>query len=237
MAAGSSCKFSPTAQGERFASCPLSPHLRIRCPATSPQRADRTVAAGYRPQVAALQRFCWCGARFGAYESSPRTEICSTRLHMAIVNGVDEPIRRRRGLIRRQCVPTERSEVQSISQSRRSRGSETESYETGLWTGVPPLRVGPSAVGFHSRIKPSFSRPVNPKWSGDAVRCRCDASVSRRVSRSSSIFSRRSLLFGPGRFGRMRMSRWRRWSSSHPCGRAIRRSGRRAHRGGGRSGC
>ena len=29
-------------------------------------------------------------------------------------------------------------------------------------------------------------------------------------------------LFGPGRFGRMRRSPWRRWSSSHPCRRAIR---------------
>jgi hypothetical protein len=41
------------------------------------------------------------------------------------------------------------------------------------------------------------------------------------------------VLFGPGRFGRMRTSPSRRWSSSHPCGRAIRRSGRRGHRAGG----
>jgi hypothetical protein len=41
------------------------------------------------------------------------------------------------------------------------------------------------------------------------------------------------VLFGPGRFGRMRTSPSRRWSSSHPCGRVIRRSGRLAHRGGG----
>jgi hypothetical protein len=37
------------------------------------------------------------------------------------------------------------------------------------------------------------------------------------------------VLFGPGRFGRMRRSPWRRWSSSHPCGRAIRRSPHPAH--------
>ena len=43
------------------------------------------------------------------------------------------------------------------------------------------------------------------------------------------------VLSGPGRFGRMRRSPWRRWSSSYPCGRAIRRPGRRGHRAGGRS--
>ena len=41
------------------------------------------------------------------------------------------------------------------------------------------------------------------------------------------------VLFGPGRFGRMRRSPWRRWSSSRPCGRAIRRSPRRGPREGG----
>jgi hypothetical protein len=40
------------------------------------------------------------------------------------------------------------------------------------------------------------------------------------------------VLFGPGRFGRRRTSPSRRRSSSHPCGRAIRRPGRRAPRGG-----
>ena len=43
------------------------------------------------------------------------------------------------------------------------------------------------------------------------------------------------VLFGPGRFGRMRRSPWRRWSSSHPCGPVIRRSPRRGHHVGGRS--
>ena len=52
-----------------------------------------------------------------------------------------------------------------------------------------------------------------------------------------SISRQRSVLLGPGRFGRMRRSPSRRWSSSHPCGRAIRRSGRREHRAGGRSRC
>jgi hypothetical protein len=37
--------------------------------------------------------------------------------------------------------------------------------------------------------------------------------------RMSSIPRRRSVLLGPGRFGRMRTSPWRLWSSSHPCGR------------------
>jgi hypothetical protein len=41
------------------------------------------------------------------------------------------------------------------------------------------------------------------------------------------------VLFGPGRFGRRRTSRWRRSSSPHPCGRAIRRSGRPGPRAGG----
>src|ERR1700758_1046716 len=36
----------------------------------------------------------------------------------------------------------------------------------------------------------------------------------------SSISRLRSVLLGPGRFGCRRKSRWRRWSSSHPCGRA-----------------
>ena len=52
-----------------------------------------------------------------------------------------------------------------------------------------------------------------------------------------SISRRRSVLLGPGRFGRMRRSRSRRWSSFRPCGRAIRRSGRRGHRVGGRWRC
>ncbi len=56
-----------------------------------------------------------------------------------------------------------------------------------------------------------------------------------RDARKSSIKRQRSVLLGPGRFGRMRRSPWRRWSSFHPCGRAIRRSPRRGRRGGGRS--
>ena len=55
------------------------------------------------------------------------------------------------------------------------------------------------------------------------------------LTRMWSISRPLPVLFGPGRFGRMRTSPWRRWSSSHPCGRAIRRSGRRGHRAGGRS--
>jgi hypothetical protein len=54
---------------------------------------------------------------------------------------------------------------------------------------------------------------------------------------TSSISRPRSVLLGPGRFGRMRTSPSRRWSSSRPCGRAIRRSGRRGLRVGGRSRC
>jgi len=42
------------------------------------------------------------------------------------------------------------------------------------------------------------------------------------------------VLFGPGRFGRMRRPPWRSWSSSRLHGRAIRRPGRRGHRAGGR---
>ena len=45
------------------------------------------------------------------------------------------------------------------------------------------------------------------------------------------------VLFGPGRSGRMRRSPLRWWSSSRPCGRAIRRSCRPGHRVGGRSWC
>jgi hypothetical protein len=41
------------------------------------------------------------------------------------------------------------------------------------------------------------------------------------------------VLFGPGRSGRTRRWPWRRWSSSRPCGRATRRSGRPEHRAGG----
>ena len=59
----------------------------------------------------------------------------------------------------------------------------------------------------------------------------------RCVSQMCSISRLRSVLLGPGRFGRMRRSPSRRWSSSRPCGQAIRRSGRRAHRGGERSPC
>ena len=44
----------------------------------------------------------------------------------------------------------------------------------------------------------------------------------------TSISRRRSVLFGPGRFGGMCMSRSLRWSSSHPYGRAIRRSASRS---------
>ena len=45
----------------------------------------------------------------------------------------------------------------------------------------------------------------------------------------------RSVLFGPGRFGRRRTSPFRRSSSSHLSARAISRPGRRGHREGGRS--
>ena len=41
----------------------------------------------------------------------------------------------------------------------------------------------------------------------------------------SPILRQRPVPLGPGRFGRMRRSPWRRWSSFRPCGRAIRRSG------------
>ena len=59
-----------------------------------------------------------------------------------------------------------------------------------------------------------------------------------RPHRGPTTISRpRSALFGPGRFGRRRRSPSRRWSSSHPCGRTIRRSGRRELRVGGRSRC
>ena len=58
--------------------------------------------------------------------------------------------------------------------------------------------------------------------------CRVDTGAVQfetnfRQSQLWSISRPRSVLFGLGRFGRMRRSPWRRWSSSHPCGRAIRR--------------
>jgi len=53
-----------------------------------------------------------------------------------------------------------------------------------------------------------------------------------RPSHISSISRPRPVLFGPGRFGHMHTSPLRRSSSFHPCGRAIRRSPRRAHREG-----
>jgi hypothetical protein len=56
-------------------------------------------------------------------------------------------------------------------------------------------------------------------------------------SRMCSISRQPSVLFGPGRSGRMRRSQWRRWSSPRPCGRAIRRSGRPARLAGGQSRC
>ena len=103
---------------------------------------------------------------------------------------------------------------------------------------------------------PQGASPIRPSPPGESINPLCAAlqqdslkaraMTSMREERLQSVKSganvrsisrRRSVLLGPGRFGRRRRSPWRRWSSSRPCGRAIRRSGRRGPRGGGRSRC
>ena len=103
----------------------------------------------------------------------------------------------------------------------------------------------PSASASHRRVEPSISvnRNVTTPEGGPPADTRTgchtkptttqQTATDFRDSRMSSISRPRSVLLAPGRFGRMRRSPWRRWSSFHPCGRAIRRSGRRGHRAGG----
>jgi hypothetical protein len=84
------------------------------------------------------------------------------------------------------------------------------------------------------------NHPARRRLRGNERCCPCPAcgqhgpAGPETVSQSGSISKRCSVLFGRGRFGRMRSWPWRRRSSSRPGGRAIRRSGRRGPRGGGR---
>ena len=139
---------------------------------------------------------------------------------------------------RASLTPTERDVVRLVGE-----GLANKDIATRLFVS-PAHRANPPHPRLH-QARPHLPRATRPRSNPPPLTESSTYNGRHRPEPEAAAWAKRfssprfspgvRVLFGPGRFGRIRMLPFRRWSSFHPCGRALRRSGRRGHRAGGQS--